>query len=74
MDGSLELTSVSPADQRRSISVKESGEAWTWKEAVVRKRRFMRVVVVVGKCMVAVWWFFGGECVLVWFDSMRVRG
>jgi hypothetical protein len=56
--GVWELTSVSPADQRRSISVKESGEAWTWREAVVRKRRFMRVVVVVGKCMVAVWWVF----------------
>jgi len=72
MDGSLELTSVSPADQRRSISVKESGEARTWKEAVVRKRRLMRVVVV-GKCMVAVWWFFWWRVgVGLVFASMRV--
>lgn len=50
-----ELTSVSPADQRRSMSVKESGDArTTWRDmVVVRKRRLMREVVV-GRCMVAV--------------------
>jgi hypothetical protein len=36
------------------MSVKESGEARTWRDVVVRKRRLMRVVVVLGKCMVAV--------------------
>jgi hypothetical protein len=51
----LGLTSVSPADQRRSMSVKESGDArTTWRDmVVVRKKGLMREVVV-GRCMVAV--------------------
>jgi len=51
------LTSDSPADQRRSMSVKERGEARARRGAVVRRRRrrrVVRVVVAVGKCIVAV--------------------
>jgi hypothetical protein len=43
-----ELTSDSPADQRRSMSVNVSGAARTWRE-VVRKSRLKAVV---RKCMV----------------------
>ena len=46
------LTSDSPADQRRSMSVKERGEARARKGAVVRRRtRVVRVVVAPGKCI-----------------------
>ena len=76
VEGILGLTSVSPADQRRSMSVKESGEARTWREAVVRRRRLIRVVVVVvGKCMVAVGGLLNMESACSFgFASTRMRG
>jgi hypothetical protein len=54
--------------------VKESGEARTWREAVVRRRRLMRVVVVVGKCMVAVGGLLMENACSFGFASTRRRG
>lgn len=58
------LTSDSPADQRRSMSVKESGEARTWRDVVVRKRSLRAVV---RNCMVAV--AFDEEAIVLGWSS-----
>jgi hypothetical protein len=64
------LTSDSPADQRRSMSVNVRGKARTWRE-VVRKRSLKAVV---RKCMVVVGGWLVGWLIFDSFLAIAVVG